>query len=300
MVAIDLGSNTIRFLEYDCEKKQKINEFEKMVKTAENLVFTNEISQEAVDRIIEAIEEAKEKLNFNDVKAIATYAFRKAKNKNEVLEAIKSKTGIEFEIVNHEKEAFFAALAIEECILNHSEEENISFLAFDIGGGSTEIIFKNKKEVLNDSLPLGIVTLANKYADKFSIQNEVNKYKNRVKEFLNLVYFKYRKPKYLVASSGTPTTLAALKHNMTYKTYDASKINMTTLTIEEIDEMLDKLLKLEIKQREKLVGVGRSELIIAGIVIFKELFRWSGFDKCIVCDDGVREGVAIFGCKNKN
>jgi len=57
---------------------------------------------------------------------------------------------------------------------------------------------------------------------------------------------------------------------------------------------------MDMKHREKLVGIGRGDLIVSGIMIFKEIFRLSGFSKCIVCDMGVREGVAFDYCKNKN
>ena len=58
MIAIDLGSNTIRIVKWDCEKNEKIAEYEKIIKTADNLVNTKEISKEALKRIIEAINEA--------------------------------------------------------------------------------------------------------------------------------------------------------------------------------------------------------------------------------------------------
>ena len=70
MVAIDLGSNTIRMIEYDCDKKEVLNSFEKIVKTADKLVDSGVISDETIDRIVKAIEEAKEKLNFTDVVAV--------------------------------------------------------------------------------------------------------------------------------------------------------------------------------------------------------------------------------------
>ncbi len=45
------------------------------------------------------------------------------------------------------------------------------------------------------------------------------------------------------------------------------------------------------------VGVGRSDLIAAGILIYKQLFNIVEFDSCIVIDDGLREGVALEACQ---
>jgi exopolyphosphatase/guanosine-5'-triphosphate,3'-diphosphate pyrophosphatase len=55
---------------------------------------------------------------------------------------------------------------------------------------------------------------------------------------------------------------------------------------------------MELKQREKLVGVGRGSLIVSGILIFKEIFKMSGFKKCIISDLGVREGIAFDYCNS--
>jgi len=296
MVAIDLGSNTIRMIEYDCTSKTTLNSYEKIVKTADNLVNTQNISDEAVNRIIEAINEAKEKLNFENIEAYTTEAIRQAKNKNEVIETIKNETGVEFTIATPEDEAYFTSLAVEQ--FTKSKYNYKTMFLVDIGGGSTELIVKNKKELLSESFKIGIVTISQKYksieALKYGIKQDVKPFK----EFIKFTKMSYS-PDIFVASSGTPTTIAALKIGLNYSTYDASKINGIELSISDLDEWMDKLLKMEMKNREKLVGVGRGDLIVSGIMIFKEIFLMSGFDKCIVVDNGVREGIALDYCKGK-
>ena len=292
MVAIDLGSNTIRMVEYDCNTKQVINTYEKIVKTADKLVQTGIISDEAIERIVEAINEAKEKLNFSEVKAVTTEAIRQAQNQKEVLETIKEKTGIEFEVISSDIEAYYTTLAVENCItIPHK-----SMFLVDIGGGSTELILKTKNELISESFKVGIVTISQKYKSIESLEYGIKQDVKLFKDFINFVKISYR-PDIFVASSGTPTTIAALKIGLDYNTYDGNKINGIELTIEDLDEWMDKLLKMEMAKREKLVGVGRGDLIVSGIMIFKEIFRLGGFEKCIVCDNGVREGVAIDYCK---
>ena len=296
MVAIDLGSNTIRFVEYDCKDKKIINSFEKIVKTADELVNTGVISDEAVDRIIQAINEAKEKLSFNKVVAVATEALRQANNKDEVLQKIKQSTNIEFKIISAQEEAYYTTLAVEDFLSKHYTYKNM-FLV-DIGGGSTELILKTKKELISESFKIGIVTISQKYKSIEALEYGIKKDVKPFRDFINFIKASYM-PDIFVASSGTPTTLAALKVGLDYSTYDPQKVNGVTLNIQEIDYWMDKLLKMEKSKREKLVGVGRGDLIVSGIMIFKEIFRLSGFKECIVCDNGVREGVAIDYCQNK-
>ena len=63
-----------------------------------------------------------------------------------------------------------------------------------------------------------------------------------------------------------------------------------------LDLYLDKLLSMPLKEREIAVGTGRSDLIAAGILIYKQLFSILEFDRCVIIDDGLREGVAIELC----
>jgi exopolyphosphatase/guanosine-5'-triphosphate,3'-diphosphate pyrophosphatase len=53
------------------------------------------------------------------------------------------------------------------------------------------------------------------------------------------------------------------------------------------------------EEREIAVGTGRSDLIAAGILIYKQLFSLLAFESCVVIDDGLREGVAIEACSNQ-
>ena len=297
MIGMDLGSNTIRIVKIDCKTKEKLGEFEKIVKTADRLVETKIISNEAVERIINAINEAKEIIDFNDkIKAVATEAMRRAKNKDEVLKEIEEKTGIEFEIISPDKEAYYDALSVEECIKRCAEADVRNFLLVDIGGGSTEVILKHKNDILSESYKLGIVTVTQKYKTPEGIKYAIKKEASKIKSFLDFAFTTYKKPKIFSASSGTPTTIAALKLGMEYKTYNPARVNGTVVTPEDLDYWLEKLMKMEMKKREKLVGVGRGDLILSGIYIFKEIFKLTKYNECIVCDDGLREGVAIEGC----
>jgi exopolyphosphatase/guanosine-5'-triphosphate,3'-diphosphate pyrophosphatase len=297
MIAIDLGSNTLRVVKWDCKENKKVLEFEKIVKTADKLVESGIISKETVDRIIEALKEAKDKIDFNDnIIAVATEALRRAQNRDEVIKIIKDKIGIEFRIISPYEEAKYTAIAVENC-LKRCGFESKDFLLVDLGGGSTEIVLKSKDIIISESFPFGIVTFTQQYKTPDGIKLAVKKVvSKKIKSFLEGLFLGYKKPKFFVASSGTPTTIAALKRGMNYYNYDSEKINGTVITLKDLDFWLEKLLKMEMKKREELVGIGRGDLIVSGIYIFREIFKLTGYKECIVCDDGLREGVAIANC----
>ncbi len=298
MIGIDLGSNTIRIVKIDCKTGQKLAEFEKIVRTADKLVQTKVISEDAIQRIIDAIKEAKKKIDFNDkIKAVATQALRIAKNKDMVIQKIKEQTGVEFQIISPEEEATFTAFAVENCLEKKCEIDAKSFFLVDIGGGSTELIIKHKEQIISKSFPIGIVTFTQKYKTPDAIKYAVRKEARKFKEFIDFAFSAYKKPKIFTASSGTPTSIAALKKGLNYNTYNPEIVNCTKITPDDLDFWLDKLMKMEMKKREELVGVGRGDLIFTGIYIYKEIFRLTKYEECVVCDDGVREGAAISGCK---
>ena len=297
MIAIDLGSNTLRVLEYDCSTGTQISEYEKVVKTADGLAEHGFINDKTIIRIIAAIKEAQEKMNFasSSVKAVTTEAVRRASNSDEVLSQIKKQTGVTFEIISGDEEARLTLLAVKHRLVKLQYASD-TFVLVDIGGGSTELIFHYENETISKSFPVGIVTIAQSYETLDNIQKALPKEMLEIQMFCAEVYATKGKVNSFVATSGTPTTVAAMKLGQTYATYDAKKINGTSLEMAELDFYLKKLLSLSFAEREIAVGVGRSDLIAAGILIFKELYSIVEFDACVVIDDSLREGVALEAC----
>lgn len=300
MIAIDLGSNTLRVTKLDCQSGKFIFDFEKIVKTADMLKKTGVIHHEAVDRVIYAIKEAQIKIDFSndDVKAVTTEALRSASNSLNVLERIKKETGVSFEIISGEEEAKLTLLAVKNRLakLHYAAE---SFVLVDIGGGSTELIFNYKGRVIVKSFPLGIVTIAQKYENLENIQKALPSEMLEMQMFCSQIYAEEGEVSSFIATAGTPTTVAAMKLGQNYACYNSSKINGTTIMKNELDTHLNKLLSLPFTEREVKVGVGRSDLIAAGILIYKHIYTLVEFESCIVIDDGLREGLALNACLAK-
>jgi len=297
MIAIDLGSNTLRVLAYDCTTGRQISEYEKIVKTADGLVHHGTINNEAIGRVISAIQEAQEQIDFSSsiVRAVTTEAVRRAVNSDDVLSQIKNATGVAFDIISGEEEARLTLLAVKHR-LNTLQYPSDTFVLIDIGGGSTELIFHYENETVSKSFPVGIVTIAQIHETLENIEKILPEEMAEIQIFCEQMYETRGKVNAFVATAGTPTTVAAMKLGQNYETYDASKINGTSLEVNELDFYLKKLLSMPFEEREIAVGIGRSDLIAAGILIYKQLFTLLAFESCIVIDDGLREGVALEAC----
>jgi exopolyphosphatase/guanosine-5'-triphosphate,3'-diphosphate pyrophosphatase len=297
MIAIDLGSNTLRVLVYDCKSKKQLFTYEKVVKTADGLAEFGTINEAAVESVISALHKAQAQIPFGEhrIKAVTTEALRRATNAPQILQSIEKKTGVHFDIISGEEEARLTLLAVKNRLtkLHYASD---TFVLVDIGGGSTELIFHYKDETITKSFPIGIVTIAQTYETLENIEQALTREMFDMQMFCAELYATKGNPDSFVATAGTPTTVAAMKLGFNYETYDAAKINGTSLRKDELGFYLKKLLSLPFEEREIAVGTGRSDLIAAGILIYKQLYTMLEFENCVVIDDGLREGVALEMC----
>jgi exopolyphosphatase/guanosine-5'-triphosphate,3'-diphosphate pyrophosphatase len=300
IIAIDLGSNSIRILKMDCNRTESISTFHQTVKTADGLTTTGKISKGALNRIINAINKAKTQIDFSDssIKAVTTEAMRRAENRDEILNKIELETGVRFNIINGDDEAKYALIATKERLRLLGATPK-SFVLADIGGASTELIFHyiESNKTIAKSFTIGIVTLAQSFKTLSEIANAISTLMNDIKHFCHDIYNQYGKVEQFIAIAGTPTTIASMKLGLTYSTYDKDKINGTILTRIDLVKQLKRLLLMSPEERIESVGNGREDLIASGVLIYKELYNICKFNISTVIDDGVREGVALCECQ---
>lgn len=297
MIAIDLGSNSFRCIEYDCDTSRFGRSFERIVRTADKMHETGRISEDSVLRIIQALEEADAELDLrsNTVRAVTTHAMRIASNAKQVLQRIEEKSGVEFSIISADDEAYYTLISVE-ARLKTLQIDSSHFVLIDVGGGSSEIIFFKEGKMESRSFPVGIVTTAQICDQNEDIDEYLQQQFKALVTYIDDYYKREGRPGTFVATAGTPTTMAAYMLGMNYSNYDVDKVNGYSLTYEATQTVYDALLNMGETERAEMVGVGRESLIIAGIVIVQKLYHVLGFDAAVVIDDGVREGVAIAYC----
>jgi len=270
--------------------------FERVVRTAEGLHESGRVSDAALERILMAIDEAKAAIGIETrVKATATAAFRQAENSREALAYLRDKSGITFEVIDAVREADLSATAVYEAAGKVLPVE--SLLILDIGGASTEIMYKDPHHSDSLSFDVGIVTSANRFGeDEAALIESLQVMLEQIDAFVSRTIKTHGTPSGFAATAGTPTTLAAIKNGMDYATYDKARINGTMLSLRDINDTYCTLLKMDADSRDKLVGSKRGDLVMCGVVIFREIFKTIGYESCMVFDDGLREGIAIASC----
>ena len=270
VIAIDLGSNTFRIALVKKEQNSFSNEqiYEKIVGAARGLNESGKIADESKNRLFEAIAEAKSKFDFTKFKcvAVATEAFRVASNSKEIFSEIREKFGINFHIISGKAEAKLTFLGIQNAFKKLGISENFSII--DIGGASSEI----GEDGNFMSFKFGIITFFEKFKTLDLMQENAKFYTKDAGEFLNSL-----KNKFIVLTSGVPTTIAALRLG---------------LKNDDLAWFVNELLKMDDKSADLAVGRNRKHPLIAGTLLLEELL--SGQEaKFIVIDDGLREGVGV-------
>ena len=299
IVTIDLGSNSFRVLKYDCLNHKIISEYNEVVGMADGLVDTGLISKEAVQRVIAAISHSIEVINYNpqDAICVTTAAMRKASNNKEILKYLRLEAKTNFSIIDGTEEARLTLLAVKYALKREKINSN-NFVLLDIGGGSTEIIINTKDSYKAHSFDFGIVTLTQKFLNHNDLKNDLENKKLEIKLILYSLNIDF-KDYSIVATAGTPTTIAAIKLGQDFFSYDRNIVNGTIVNLEDMTNCLNIFENSSKEDIVKLVGRGRVDFIEVGIYIYKMIFEVLEKNESIVLDDGLREGVAINYCETK-
>lgn len=295
MIACDLGSNTLRVVQFDCVSQQRIQTFERIIRTAKDLHRTGNISVESQERLFHALQEASLVFDFRHEPcfAVTTEAMRQASNAQAIIDAVYERFGVHFEIISGEEEAHLTALAVEHALRREGLDAS-SYVLFDLGGGSTELTFNHSDKKISKSFPFGIVSTAEQLQGEMPafIEKQVSSMDDFIATFKPIEATYHQ----LVTTAGTPTTVAAFLEGLDYEHYDANVVNGKSLSQKDFLGAYEALMGMEPLEAECYTGTNRRDLVMAGILLVVEIMKKLGFESTIVIDDGLREGVAISNC----
>lgn len=152
--AIDVGSNAVRLLLSRVDDTgpepvyEKISNIRIPIRLGEDAFVHGRISEEKIHQFVKCMTGFKyllESYEPIDFMAVATSAMREAKNRQEIVDLVREKSGIELNVISGRKEAkTIYSNRIEKILDNHDGP----YLHIDVGGGSTEIIIFDKNKVL--------------------------------------------------------------------------------------------------------------------------------------------------------
>jgi len=292
IAAIDFGTNTLNTIvaNQTVDKIEIIEENYQIINFGEGIVELKSISNKAIERCIKGFEIVADILKKNKVsifKCTATSALRDAKNGNEIIDLIFKKFQIKINIISGIKEARL----ITKATLNEFNLSSKLTLIFDIGGGSTELIFLENNNIINiESLNIGSARCTDAYLKTDPVMNyELEKLENHIDNQLNLIpSFKVN---LAIGIAGTVTTLSAVKLGL--ETYNSDLIHKSKLSLKEIKDTKNLFHKNQISDRKKIKGLApkRAEVILAGNIICEKIMKKFAINEMLVSDRGLRWGL---------
>ena len=298
IAAIDIGTNSMRLLLCEYEKGIFGHKEKHLIVTrlGQGLSAKGVISQEAMDRNINALKIFKEKADeygVQEIIAIATSAVRDAENRSEFLNKAKQYTGIDIKVISGETEAELGIAGVTSDL--NAESENI--LVIDIGGGSTELVIGNANGIsYSTSINAGTVRMTERFITTHPIQqNEIEKLNNNLEQLFeeSISKIKSMHMRETVAIGGTATTIAAIYHSLCI--YDPSTVHNTVITFDYLQNLLKKLKELSVEQRYEVKGLQkeRADVIPAGMIIMCHIMKNLGITSFKASENDNLEGAII-------
>ena len=182
---IEVGSSAIRMVIAEIGPKLSIRTLESLQKPiafGKDVFNTGRLShtsiRESID-ILDNFQSVLESYGVRRVQAIATSAVREAANKDNFLDQVFVRTGIDVEVVEGAEENRLDLIAVESALQGRFDFDKKNCLIMEVGTGSTEIILTTKGEVsLTRTLLIGPLRLPDQAVAKTRSGNDLHRLSN--------------------------------------------------------------------------------------------------------------------------
>ncbi len=300
VAAIDCGTNTIKLLVADIDRQAGTQDTLvrqlRIVRLGQGVDRTGRLAEEALERVFAATDELAAVIaehGADVVRFVATSASRDAENADIFAEGVRSRLGVDLEVVTGDVEAQLCFDGATRTL----PAAPAPLAVLDIGGGSTEVILGSAPGRLTAarSLDIGSVRLTERFmVSDPPTPREVESATRVVEEALDTL------PAYgvqiadaptLVGVAGTVTTLATLLVGL--RSWDRDRVHHARFPTADVSDLVARLLRMTVAERQELgVPVGRADVIGAGAVILDRVLRRSGASLLTVSDCDILDGIA--------
>lgn len=307
--ALDLGTNNCRLLiaRPDGAGFKVLDAFSRIVRLGEGVLASGALSEAAMARTLEALHVCRRKMDDRGVaraRLVATEACRSAVNGSRFLDRVERETGLRLELLDRAGEAHLAAAGCAAL----ADEQASSVILFDIGGGSTELVWLSVRNRGEDdigsrirawtSLKLGVVTLAERHGGVHvcsrTFANMVEEASVLLATFAEEAREASAEPGFhLLGTSGTVTTLGGVFLGL--ERYDRRRVDGLWMQAEDVDSVMQELLHMSYRERAEngCIGRERADLVLAGCAIFEAIRRAFPATRIRIGDRGLREGMLM-------
>ena len=279
---IDCGTNTIRLLVADPREGDGLVEVDRRLELArlgQDVDATHRFHPDALARTFAAVDTYAERIHELDVERVrflATSAARDVSNGDELVEGVRSRLGVDVDVISGEEEARLSFLGA----LSGGPVSAGPVLVMDVGGGSTELILGDVDGGVRvaRSLDMGSVRIRERFlAGDPPTASEVEAAHDFVDGLLDGSGVPVDEAGTWIGVAGTATSLSAMSQGLA--TYDRSRVHNSVIGVDEINALADRLLATSVADvmavyptLERL----RAEVICAGALIVAHVAARAG------------------------
>jgi exopolyphosphatase / guanosine-5'-triphosphate,3'-diphosphate pyrophosphatase len=300
LASIDLGSHTARLLiaRWEAGRLRSLLRKRAYIRLAQDFESpqSRTLKQAGIGRALQALEEFRSDIETHEAKrirAVATGVVRLAENRNLFLGLVRGKTGIRVEVLSGEEEARLSGLGIQHALDLRARP----FVAFDLGGGTTEFLLVRDQGDTNAlSLPLGAMIMTQRHLVTDPPESgEIESLRKETRGLLEKAFSDEAWSCPLVGTGGTVTTLAAMVHGMDVQAISPERMNGLLLHARQLEELLNRMGRLPVAERASLPGLdqGRADVILAGSLVVREILNFFHSSEMMVSLTDLLEGALL-------
>ncbi|NLT21290.1 MAG: Ppx/GppA family phosphatase [Syntrophomonadaceae bacterium] len=277
--AVDIGTNSCRLLVADgLNPGQSLVREIQTTRIGAGVDKHKQLGQEAMDRTLQGLaklQQITQQYNTVRTRVVATSAVREADNREIFIKRVKEEIEWEVEVITGEEEARLSYQGVRSG-LNMQDLP----LVVDLGGGSTEFMAGEDKELI--SLPIGAVRAT-------EAQMSITDIYAILKQLGNLPETWRNYP--LVVVGGTATTMVAIKHGM--HEYNREMVHGQTLTRQEVMDIYEMLERMPLNLRRRLPGLQpeRADIINKGALILLLIMDYLGRQEITISESDILDGI---------
>lgn len=249
---------------------------------------------DAIDRAVAALDQCRRiaEAHEADVAAVATSAVREAANAADFLRRARAEAGVSVEVVSGVEEARLIHLGALSAVPIAGRPH----LVIDIGGGSTEVIVGAGTEpTLARSLKLGHIRLTDRFFPGGHVEpGAVKACRRHIQAFIAPFLREMTDFEVAVGCSGTIEALALM--GAARRGAPLRAVGNAALGRRDLDAVVDDILaRPDPADRAKMAGLdpGRAEVIAAGAVLLRQMFKALGIQTLTVSTGALREGLLL-------
>ena len=292
---IDLGSNTARlvlvnildggyFVVFD-----ELKEFVRLAQDMETDGFLKPSRIAATIKTLKMFKRLCDANKINRILAYATDAVRRAKNQKSFIDEIAVTCGIKVKVLTEDEES----ILVYNGVVNSLEIPR--GLIMDIGGGSIQLIYYNRKHLVHRlTLPFGAITLTDMFKDDGMIAEE------RAVRIEKLIREKLEKTEWLkdfdqdaqlIGVGGSFRNLGRISRRI--RKYPLSMVHNYNISVNEFDGIYDTIKTLEIDKTVKINGLSgsRADTFPSALAAIKVVVDYLKFKNIVISGSGLREGA---------